>query len=169
MVHPIMLRTAALGIFILLPWVLSAPAVAQVFKCTDAGGKVSYSQSPCPKNARSATVAPPPASPAAAVGKAEDGKAAKAPSGPKTTAEIEQDFRKRRAESEKTEQEQQKKLAEAKDTEENCRAARGQLASIESGQRQMRMDSKGERYFLDDAQIEGEKQRARRAVEISCK
>lgn len=149
----------------------SVPASAQVFKCTDSGGKVSYSQSPCPKNARSATVAPAPAPPSAPAeaGKGDGGKAAKAPPGPKTAAELEQDFRKRRAEAEKAEQEQQKKLAESKDAEENCRSARGQLSSLESGQRQMRFDANGERYFLDEAQSEAEKQRARRAVEANCK
>ena len=148
-----------------------SPATAQVFKCTDASGKVSYSQSPCPRNAKSATVAPPPApvAPPAEAAKGDASKAGKAPAAPKTAAELEQDFRKRRAESEKAEQERQKKLAEAKDAEENCRAARAQLASLESGQRQMRTDASGERYFLDDAQIQNEKQRALRAIESNCK
>ncbi len=146
---------------------LALPAAAQVFKCTDSGGKVSYSQSPCPKDVRSAKVAPAPAPATAAKG--DGGKAAKVPPGPKTATELEQDFRKRRAESEKAEQEQQKKLSEAKDAEENCRAARAQLTSLESGQRQTRVDAQGERYFLDGAQIENEKQRARRAIEVSCK
>ena len=102
-------------------------------------------------------------------GKGDAGKAGKAPAGPKTAAELEQDFRKRRAEAEKSEQEQQKKAAEAKDSEENCRAARAQLVSLEAGQRQTRTGPNGERYFLDESQVENEKQRARRAIEVSCK
>lgn len=166
-----MLRSFLLTISLLLALAFMSPAIAQVYKCTDASGKVSYSQSPCPRNSKSATVAPAPA-PAAAPAesaKGDPGKAGKAPAGPKTAAELEQEFRKRRAEAEKAEQEQQKKAAEAKDAEENCRAARAQLASLESGQRQMRTDPSGERYFLNESQIESEKQRARRAMEVSCK
>lgn len=169
-----MSRPTLLAVSMMLSLAVALPATAQVFKCTDASGKVSYSQSPCPRNAKSATVAPPPPAPASGVAAAEPGKgdpskAGKAPAGPKTAAELEQEFRKRRAEAEKAEQEQQKKAAESKEAEENCRAARAQLASLDSGQRQMRTDPSGERYFLNESQIENEKQRARRAIEISCK
>ena len=166
-----MLRPSLLAISLLLSLACTVPATAQVFKCTDSSGKVSYSQSPCPRNTKSATVAPAPAPAAVAVepGKGDPAKAGKAPAGPKTAAELEQEFRKRRAEAEKAEQEQQKKAAEAKEAEENCRAARAQLVSLESGQRQTRTNPNGERYFLDESQVENEKQRARRAIEISCK
>ena len=166
-----MLSPSLLASSLLLSLAFTSPATAQVFKCTDSTGKVSYSQSPCPRNTKSATVAPAPAPAAAPVepGKGDAGKAGKTPAGPKTTAELEQDFRKRRAEAEKSEQEQQKKAAEAKDSEENCRAARAQLVSLEAGQRQTRTGPNGERYFLDESQVENEKQRAKRAIEVSCK
>lgn len=164
--------SAACGLAISLSLTgLSALVQAQpVNKCIDAAGKVTYSQGPCPGAAKSTRLAPPPLPPASAAGTAAGGadKAAKS-SPPKTAAELEQEFRKRRADAEKAAQEQQKKAAETEERQENCKLARGQLANLESGGRQMRTDERGERVFLDDAQIEREKERARRAIEQNCK
>lgn len=150
---------------------LAAGAQAQVYKCVDASGKTAYSQSPCPGSARSAPVAraAPPAPAAAPAAKGGDaGKAAK-PSGPKSAAELEQEFRKRKQEQEDVRKKEEQKLAEAKDKEENCRSARQQLASIEAGMRQARINEKGERYFLDDGQIAQEKTSARKSIDQWCK
>jgi hypothetical protein len=159
--------------------VCAAGAQAQVYKCIDASGKTTYLQSPCPSGAKSTAIsrivppAPPP--PAAGEGGTEkagpagsDGKAAKA-SGPKTAAELEQDFRKRKQEQEKDQEKEQQKLAEAKIREENCRNSRLQIMNLDSGARQLRLDDKGERSYLNDTQIEQEKANARKAVEQWCK
>jgi len=58
---------------------------------------------------------------------------------------------------------------EAAQREENCRSSQGTLASIESGGRQVRVNDKGERYTLDDAQLGQERERARKAVDQWCK
>lgn len=147
-------------------------ANAQVYKCIDANGKTIYSQAPCPANTKSSNistkpVAPPPAA-ASPDGKA-DAKAAAKSSGPKTAAELEQEFRKRRTEQDEAAKKSQDKLAEAKTREENCKASRNQLASLESGARQARIDEKGERAFLNDEQIAREVERARTAVQSWCK
>ena len=156
---------------------LPAAAHAQVNKCVDrATGKTTYLQTPCPPNTRSETVkkALPAAAPAgtrAAPGnqgdtaKAGAGKAA----GPKTAAELEQDFRKRRQEQDDSRKKDEEKATQAKVKEDNCRNARMQLITIESGVRQARVNEKGERIFLEDAQIEQEKVRARSAVDQWCK
>jgi hypothetical protein len=161
---------------VLLTLLIAAPAAhAQVYKCVDKAGKTVYSQSPCPSNTKSANVRqsvtpssalPPPSSAAKTDGKA-DSKAA--PAGPKTTAELEQDFRKRRAEQEEAAKKEQEKMADAKAREENCRNSRSTLASLESGVRQTRVNDKGERVTLEDAQLAQETDRTRKAVQEWCK
>ncbi len=156
--------------------VIAASAQAQVYKCIDPGGKTTYSQSPCPANSRSGAIArtvpaAPAGAPAAgesAAGKAAAAKAAKA-SGPKTAADLEQDFRKRRKEQEEAQKKEAEKIADARVRDENCRNARQQVVTLESGVPQMRVDEQGGRNYLDQAQIEREKAFARKAVEQWCK
>jgi hypothetical protein len=158
---------APLRVVCLLAALALAPAAghAQVYKCVDANGKTVYSQSSCPTGSRASTLKNAmPAAPAATV----NGEAAK-PASPKTAAELELDFRKRRQQQAEAGKKESEKLAQAREKEENCRAARVQLVSLESGIRQARLDEKGERYYLDDAQVEQEKARARRVVESACK
>jgi hypothetical protein len=52
---------------------------------------------------------------------------------------------------------------------ENCSRAQHALRTLESGQRISRTDSKGERYFLDEAQIAQETAKARESVGQWCK
>lgn len=153
-------------------------AQAQVYKCIDASGKTTYLQSPCPSGAKSAAIsrtvppAPPQPETAARVGGADKAdkaeKAAKA-SGPKTAAELEQDFRKRKQDEEKLREKEEQKLADAKVREENCRNSRSQIINLESGTRQLRYDEKGEPRYLDEGQIEQEKANARRLADQWCK
>jgi len=162
-----MIRTG----FLLGALLAAGAAQAQGYKCVDTGGKTVYSQVPCPKASKATTLqrtAPAVPQAAAAKGDAGKGDAAKA-SGPKTTAEMEQDFRKRRLEQEEARKKQDQAMGDAKAKQENCRNARLSLANLESGARQSRTNEKGERYFLDDGQIASEKDRMRRAVEASCK
>ena len=137
----------------------SGAAHAQIYKCVAATGKTVYSQSPCPQGAKSTTLGrSAPASSGAAAAPAEQ----------KSAAQLEQEFRKRRLEQEKAEKKSGEQAAQAKEKQENCRSARAQLASLDSGMRQMRVNEKGERYYLEGAQIEQEKSRARQAIETSC-
>jgi len=158
--------------------VYTAAAQAQVYKCIDASGKTTYLQSPCPSGAKSTAIsrivppAPPQPEPAAVEGGAEKagnaGKAAKA-SGPKTAAELEQAFRKRKQEQEKLQEKEEQKLADAKVREDNCRNSRLQVINLESGARLSRLDEKGDRNYLSESQIEQEKAGARKLVEQWCK
>ena len=166
-----MIRIAAVAF--LATALAAASAQAQVHKCVDAEGKVIYSQDPCPANTKSGTmsrnVVPAlPAAPAAApADKAAKGDAAKK-AGPKTTAEQEQDFRKRQQDQAKASKESEQKSAEAQRKEANCRAARERLATYEIGGRVSRINTQGERYYLEDAQIEQEKARGRADVAQAC-
>lgn len=154
--------------------VFTAAAQAQVYKCIDASGKTAYLQSPCPTGAKSAAIAKtvPPAPPPPPPGKGDAGKAGKngkAATGPKSAAELEMEFRTRKQEQEKAQEQEAKKLAEAKVREENCRNSRLQLINLESGARQLRVDEKGERSYLNEVQIEQEKARARQLADQWCK
>jgi uncharacterized protein DUF4124 len=154
----------ALSAFALLA---AAGAQAQVYKCADASGNISYSQRPCPANTKSEPISRnvPPASAASATGAAAD-KAGKG--GPKTPAEQEQAFRKRLQDQAKSSKESGQKAAEAQLKEENCRNARSRLAQYEIGGRITTVDEKGERYYMDDAAIESAKARARADVAAMC-
>jgi hypothetical protein len=153
-----------------------ASANAQVYKCIDDAGKIIYSQNPCPANTKSGTVtrrvdrpstAPAAAPAAGSADKAATSDAAKK-TGPKTAAEQEQDFRKRQQDQEKAAKESGEKSAEAQRKQENCRIARERLAQYEIGGRMTRINPQGERYYLEDAQIEQEKTRARADVSQAC-
>jgi len=146
-----------------------ATAQAQVYKCVDAGGKVVYSQDPCPANTKPGAMSRkvPPAPAAAPADSAAKGDAAKS-AAPKTAAEQEQAFRKRQQDQAKAAKESEEKSAEAQRKQENCRNARERLAQYEIGGRVARYNAQGERYYLEDAQIEQEKARARTDVSKFC-
>ena len=169
-----MFRTLVLSVFS----VFATGAQAQVYKCIDASGKTTYLQSPCPSGAKSTAIsrtvppAPPQSEPAAGVGGAgkadKAGKAAKA-SGPKSAAELEQEFRKRKQEQEKAREKEEQKLAETKAREDNCRSSRLQIINLDSGAPQSRINEKGERQVLDEAGVAQEKAKARKLAEQWCK
>lgn len=152
-------------------WAFAIDAQAQVHKCIDARGKTTYSQSACPAGTKSGAIshtvppAPPPSAPAAGKGAAKDAKA----SGPKTAAELDQDFRKRKQEQEKAREKDAQERANAKTRETNCRNARLHVATLNSGAPLARIDAKGNRTILDDSQREQDRGHALKAVEEWCK
>lgn len=148
----------------------AAAAHAQVYKCVDANGRTVYSQNPCPPSMKRETMQrggiPPAAAVAPAAGAAD--KASKSAAKPKTAADQEQDFRKRQQDQAKASKEADQKSAEAQARDANCRNAKQRLAQYEIGGRISQINDKGERYYMEDAQIETEKARARADVSQSC-
>lgn len=145
-------------------------ASAQMYKWVDSDGKVQYSDKPPPSNVKTEKL-PVPAravgAPAAKAGNAAAPKdAAKAE--PKTAAEQERAFRKRQLDAAKAQEDEAKKQADARDRAENCKRAKAALANLALGGRQVRMDQKGERVFLDDEQIARETARAREEAAAVC-
>lgn len=146
---------------------LAAPAGAQqLYKFVGPDGRVQYSDRP-PVGAqkvekvtssRVSTIATPGA------GGGEAGK-----SGPKTAAEQEQAFRQRRAEAEEKAKKDEKLAQETKAQNDHCAAMRRELTSLQSGQRIVRTDDKGERVFLEDAQIQQEIARVQRDIATNCR
>lgn len=102
---------------------------------------------------------------ASAASTAEGAVAAPAPS----AMEREVQSRKKAAEQEqaaKAKAEEEKLAAQRAD---NCRAARGHLAALESGQRIARTNEKGEREVLDDKGRADEMRKAREVVASDCR
>jgi hypothetical protein len=148
------------------------PATAQqLYRWVDKDGKVQYSDQPPPSGAKGertiAAPRPAPAPPADAKGDGGD-KARAEPARPKTVAEQETEFRKRRMEQEEARQKQEKQAAEDKERQQNCANAKAILAGLESGTLRARMNERGEREFLDDDARARETTGARAAVESWC-
>ena len=160
---------------IVVAFLAASSVQAQVHKCVDAAGKIIYTQDPCPANTKSGTMSrnvlsSPAASPAASPADSPADKAAAAAksTAPKTAAEQEQAFRQRQQEQAKASKQAQQKSAEAQAKELNCRNARERLAQYDIGGRLSRITAQGERYYMDDAQIEQEKSRARADMARAC-
>jgi hypothetical protein len=125
--------------------------------------------------------APPPDIPAKSILKAPAGRmpapdpapvaaaAAQAASGPRITGRDEQlEARKKQAEAAEAEKKkaQERELAAAKS--DNCKRAREAKATLDSGIRLARLNDKGEREILDDAQRAGEGQRLQAIISSDC-
>ena len=164
------------SVAIALALCVALPASAQMYKWVDSNGKVQYSDKPPPSNIKTEKLrAPPPAPSAPATsatageakaGTQKDKDAAKA--GPKTLAEQEQAFRKRQLEASKAQEADEKKQAQARDKAEHCRRATAAVNALQLGGRQQRIDSKGERVFLDEQQISQELAKAKKEAAAAC-
>jgi len=139
--------------------------MAQHYKWLDERGRVQYGDSP-PPGAKATRLGPPAAATAQPAPKEADAKAAK--KGPLTPAEQEAEFRKRQAEAAKEREKQAQATQEAQAKKENCSRAQESLRALESGQRIARTDAKGERYYLEDAQLAQETVKARQTVQQWC-
>jgi hypothetical protein len=151
----------------------AAPTLAQ-WAWRDARGQMVYSDRAPPaevkpeqivKQPRAAEAVPPApgSAPAPAAG------ATTVPARQKSAAELEMEFRQRqqqRAEAEKKTQEQQ---ATNQQRNAECERARGYLMALERGERVFRLNAKGEREYLEDAQRNADIQRLRQQMAASCK
>ena len=138
--------------------VLVASAVsvhAQPYRSTDKSGRTQYSDTPS-SNAKPIE---------SRVGTVSSGPGA---SGAKSTAAQEQAFRKRQLEQEEARGKQAKADQLAKERADACQNARSRLNASIAGGRQVRFTEKGERVFMDDAEIEKERRRAEHDVKNFC-
>lgn len=145
---PFLLALAALS--------LASAASAQIYQWQDENNRTVISDRPPPGPVRQQkkidAPAPPPTAEAA-----------------KTTADRELDFRKRQKEVRESAEKAEKEQQTSAQRKENCDSARNWLQVLESGERVAMRDSKGERYYLDDAQRQQEIVKARQAVQESCR
>ena len=145
-------------------------ANAQQYKWKDSRGRTVYGDIP-PAGVKATPMGPVPAAPAAApAGGTETAKAAGAKDAkPLTPAEKEMEFRRRVKEAQEAAAKQAEKDKAARAQQENCELAREQERTLASGQRVARVDDKGERYYVDDAQRAQELAKARQNVSEWCK
>jgi hypothetical protein len=152
----------------LLAAAMCLPAQAQ-WKWRDKTGQVHVSDLPPPRDVadkdvlqRPAVAAPMRAAPAAA----SAASAASPPALARVDPELE--ARRKKADQEQTEQQKQEEARRTTERAENCRRAKEQVRSMESGMRIARVNEKGEREFLDDKTIAAEAQRARNIAYSEC-
>ena len=143
---------------------VAAPATAQqLYKYIGPDGKVQYSDRPPADGRKAEAVAgsragsvSSGAAPAAAAGDAAKAGA------PKSLADQEQAFRKRRLDAEESARKADKLAEEQRARSEACGAIRRELAALQSGARVGRINEAGERVFLEDNGIQQEAARLQR-------
>lgn len=153
--------------------VCAGVANAQQYKWKDSRGRTVYGDVP-PAGVqatplKSVTVQPAAAAAAAPAAGEAGAKAAAKPSKPLTPAEQELEFRRRVKEAQEAAAKQAKEDETERDRRQNCELAREQERTLASGQRVSRVDEKGERYYVDDAQRAQELAQARRSISEWCK
>ena len=167
----------------MLALLLALPAAAQ-WKWRDAQGRITVSDRPPPREVPERDILTRPANPqpqrAAAPAPAGTdttaGEAAAPPvasaaaaSAPPSALEREVQARRRAAEAESAAKARAEEQKNAELRADNCRRARGHLATIQSGQRMARTNDKGEREFLDDAARARELQRTNEVIAAECR
>ena len=157
-----------------------SPAADAQWRWRDKSGQVNASDRPPPRDVpdkdilsrpaadarRTAAAAAQAAAPASS---AEGTAAPTAASAPPTALEREVQARKRSAEQEQAAKAKAEEERLSTQRAENCRAARGHLVALDSGQRISRTNDKGEREVLDDKGRADEQRRAREVVASDCR
>jgi hypothetical protein len=133
-----------------------APVVsAQMYKYVDKDGKTVYTDQPPPSaDPKQVNI------PSAATG-------GSAPA--KTYVERDKELQKARDKVKEGEKKSGETSAKAREDEERCQAARTALQHYTEGGRISRYNEKGERVLLGDAEIDTERDKARRQVAQDCK
>lgn len=151
-----------------------SPAQAQ-WKWRDKDGRITVSDRPPPRDVAERDILGKPAQEARRLASAQasasaaSGAESAVPSAVPGLMEREVQARKKAAEQEqaaKAKADEDKLAAQRAD---NCRAARGHLTALESGQRIARTNEKGEREVLDDKGRADETRRAREVVASDCR
>jgi hypothetical protein len=138
---------------------IATGVAAQQFRWVDKDGRVQYGDTP-PPGVKATRLKPPPGTaPAPAAAAKKDGEKALSPDAA---------FRKRQQEREDAEKKSAQASADADRKRQNCASAQAALRTIQSGQRMSTTNTQGERVYLDDAQIAGERARAEQAVASNC-
>jgi hypothetical protein len=153
-------------LFAILAFAFAAGAAQAQIKCwTDASGKRACGDNPPPgakvTTVRTESAPTPPPAPAA-----KDTKAA--PAGPLTPAQQEQEYRKRQLDAQKAAAKAEQERKDAQTKTDNCNRARNALRTLETGERIVTTDAKGERYYLNDAEIAKQTAIAREQVSQWC-
>lgn len=132
---------------------VSTAAFGQLYKWVDKDGKVTYSDQPPPAqqskqlNLNTGVASPP----------------------TRSAIERDKEIEKGRVEAREKAKVASEKERKSEIDQQNCKAARAYLKTVESGVRVSTMDDKGEQVILDDEQIAAERVKAQKAVDEACK
>lgn len=164
-------RSAALRVLLAATAMAAvAPAAAQ-WAWKDDTGRMVYSDRPPPAAVKPAQIVRQPSGNALLMPdtpEAGSRPAAAAAKAPPTIAEREMEFRKRQTERAEAEKKAADEANNSARKAQDCERARGYLRALDDGLRITRTNAQGEREFLDDAQRDEEKKRAREAISQSC-
>lgn len=131
----------------------STAALGQLYKWVDKDGKVTYSDQPPPAqqskqlNLNTGVASPP----------------------TRSAIERDKEIEKGRVEAREKAKVASEKERKSEIDQQNCKAARAYLKTVESGVRVSTVDDKGEQVILDDEQIAAERVKAQKAVDEACK
>jgi hypothetical protein len=135
----------------------STPALAALYKWTDANGRVIYSDQPPPGNVKVETInaPPPPANPGAG----------------KDLAAKDAELRKAKLARAEEEAKAAKARVESNEQRENCERARGQMFTLANSNQVVlySTNAQGERVLMDDAARLRERQRLDAWIRDNCK
>ena len=151
-------------------WVATLPAAAQ-WKWKDSRGQVVVSDTPPPRDIPEANVLQKPSlvvqRSAAQLTPTASAPAAETVAKAKVDPELE--ARRKKTETEQSERQKAEEQKIAAQRAENCRRAKTQVETLDSGIRMTRRNEKGEQEYLDDQQRSTEMQRARQVVSSDCR
>lgn len=166
-------RGAVLGTVLALGLLLGLPTPADAqWKWRDKSGQINISDLPPPRDIPDKDVlSRPPVEARRAAAPQAAASAASAPGVSALRAPVDPELqaRKRAAEQDAAARAKadEEKLAAAR--AENCRRARSQVATLESGQRLARVNDKGEREVIDEQTRADELRRAREIIASDCR
>jgi hypothetical protein len=151
-------------------WFASSALSVQTYKWVDADGKVHYSDQPPPQGSKDqGKLRTPRAATPAAAQPAESTPATAPGKQPKSVAEQEMEFRKRRLEAAEAEAKREKEAKEAQEKQRNCDQAKARLNMLQTGGRVTRTAPNGEQVYMEDAEIARELVEARKVADSWCK
>ncbi len=133
---------------------LAAPAAATLYKWTDAGGRVVYSDQPPPGDVKSEVLGPVPA-----------------PTNPNAAKELatkDAELKQRQAQRAEQGTKADKARVDAARKVDMCAQVRGQIRAYESDVPIYRLDDKGERVYVDDAARQKERERLQAVQREQC-
>lgn len=135
---------------------LAPLASAQLYKYVDKDGKTVYTDQPPPgTDTKQMNV------PSSAIGNA--------PAPGKTAVQQDKELQKSRDKAKEGEKKSEEKEARARAEAERCESAKTAYAQYSLGGRITKLDDKGEKIFLGDAEIDAARERARQQVDQYCK
>ena len=142
--------------------VLVLPAWADLYKWTDESGNVHYSDRPPPPNVRK--------SEALKVGRfaAPSGDRTKSAEAPKSVADQEMEFRKRRLQAAEAGAKAEKDAQAEEEKKRNCKRATDQVGAMQNGGRITRYGPNGEQVFMGDEEIAKALVEAKKAADSWC-